>query len=108
MPKKNKPARQIRLPGTEDQVDEVISKLGDAFAKAGNKAKKASEAKKNACDSLVAEMLKKKVAVYRDLEADPPISINLSDPKYTVRVKTIAQPDAPPDENAPTQPPAAA
>lgn len=85
--------RQIRIPGTEDAVDAEVAKLGELFAKAGSKAKKASEAKKDACDKLVAMMLKKKIQVYRDLEADPPISINLSDPKYTVKVKTIQAPD---------------
>jgi hypothetical protein len=99
-------ARQIRIPGTEEKVDEEIAKLGAVFAKAGNKAKKAGEAKKDACSALVAAMLRKKVTIYRDLEADPPISINLSDPKYTVTVKTINQPDAP--EDVATQAPAKA
>lgn len=98
--------RQIRIPGTEDKVDAELARLGEVFAKAGNKHKKAGEAKKTACDALVAAMLKKKVQIYRDLEADPPISINLSDPKYTVKVKTIAQPDEPGDGS--TQAPASA
>lgn len=98
--------RQIRIPGTEEKVDEEIAKLGAVFAKEGSKAKKANEKKKEAMEALVALMLKKKVFVYRDLEADPPISINLSDPKYTVTVKTIAQPDAPEDDA--TQAPAKA
>jgi hypothetical protein len=101
-------ARQTRLPGMEDKVDAEIAKLGAAFAKAGTKAKKAGEAKKEACEALVAAMLKKKISVYRDLEADPPIRIDLSDPKYTVKVKTIAEPDAPADHGGATQPPAAA
>lgn len=99
-------ARQIRIPGTEEKVDAEIAKLGAVFAKTGSKAKKAAEAKKTACDTLVAAMLRKKVTSYRDLEADPPISIDLSDPKYTVKVKTIAQPDAP--EDVATQAPAKA
>lgn len=98
--------RQIRIPGTEQPVDEEIAAAGDKFAKAGSKAKKAGTAKKEAGDALVQLMLKKKVRVYRDLEADPPIEIDLGDPKYTVKVKTINHPDDP-SESA-TQPPAKA
>lgn len=99
-------ARQKVFEGMQEKMDPEIAKLGEAFAKAGSKAKKAAEAKKGACDALVAAMLRKKITTYKDLEADPPIRIDLSDPKYTVKVKTIEQPEEP--GSGATQPPAKA
>jgi hypothetical protein len=92
-------ARQTTIPGTEAPIDPEIAKLGEAFAKAGSKAKKANEDKKVAMEALVAKMREKKIKVYRDMEADPPIRIKLSDPKFTVKVETIE----PEEETEPTQ-----
>lgn len=88
-------ARQKVFEGMQENNDPEIAKLGAVFAKEGSKHKKSGEKKKAACDALVAAMLRKKITRYRDLEADPPISIDLSDPRYTVKIRTIDQPEEP-------------
>jgi hypothetical protein len=96
-------ARQMRIPGTEGDIDEKCAELGASFAKEGAKAKKQNDKKKAAGDALIEYMRLKKIPIYRDLEADPPIEIILGDPKYSVRVKTIAKPDDEAEDKA-TQP----
>lgn len=88
-------ARQKVFEGMQENNDAELARLGAKLAKSGAKHKKSGEVKKADTDAIVSYMLKKKITRYRDLEADPPISIDLSDPRYTVKIRTIDQPEEP-------------
>lgn len=71
-------ARQTTIPGLERKVNERVAAAGEAHASAINSHTRASVKRRDTRLELIRIMREEKVDVYVDLEAKPPIRIDLT------------------------------
>lgn len=86
-------ARQAEIPGTERKRVEELDHAAEAYVEARDKRMALSEDEHTAKEALIAAMRKSGLSVYRDEEADPPLTVTLTPGKDQVKV-TVGAPEA--------------
>lgn len=95
-------ARQSTIPGTERKVDAEVAAAGVAYVQQRDKRMGLTKKEKAAKDALIALMRKKKVDVYRDDDANPPVILTLTE-KYDVKATKVQEEDEDEDDGGEDQ-----
>lgn len=89
-------SRQAELAGMErPNGDKELDALAEAFKKSSKKRKNSQDAELEARSSLIESMKKKKLTVYEDKNANPPLLVTLraGEDKITVKAIDEVEPD---------------
>ncbi len=87
------PKRQKSIPGTERETNREIADAAENYVEQRDKRIAMSETETGAKDALIAVMKAHGITVYRDDDADPPLTITLSS-KDNVKVTEADSDDA--------------
>lgn len=80
--------RNLELTGIERKSIKEVNDAAEAYVDARDRRMKLTEKEKEAKDALIGVMLKQKLHVYRDDEANPPLVVTLLPGKDNVKVAT--------------------